>query len=315
MLRATASRATAASMMRSLPLYTRSTRVMHQSRMALSPTIEKLQKSELGQKSEYRAHYDPKLIFPILRQLKRDELDVSSSALPFSGHDVWKAYELSWLNNKGKPLVAIGTFTFPCSSTHIIESKSFKLYLNSFNNSKFACKGDVVKALCEDLSAGCGAECEVQVDLLSELETHRQAPARFDGVSLDELDISVDAYTVDPGLLAVDAGPEVDEVLHSDLLKSNCLVTSQPDWGSLQITYTGQRLSHEGLLKYIISFRNHEEFHEQCVERVFTDIMKRCQPQHLTVEARYTRRGGLDISPKRSTEAAPSRAFARLARQ
>lgn len=271
--------------------------------------------SELGKKSEYQATYTPSLLFPIPRQQKRDEIGIVAGPLPFTGHDVWNAYEISWLNTKGKPLVAIGTFTFPCTSACIVESKSFKLYLNSFNNTNYSSKGEVHEALVADLSAACGAPVHVELNLLQDLQTSTLG-ASFAGSSLDDLDVAIDDYTVEPSVLKVSEDPTtVQECLHSNLLKSNCLVTGQPDWGSISIEYTGRRIVHETLLKYIISFRNHEEFHEQCVERVFTDVIRHCQPEELTVEARYTRRGGLDISPLRSTKASPAMQFQRLVRQ
>lgn len=253
--------------------------------------------SPLGKKSSYIAHYQPDLLFPIPRQTKRDEINVPA-LLPFKGVDVWNAFEISWLNEKGKPLVALGEFIFPCESPNLIESKSFKLYLNSFNNTSFVSVNEVIKILEKDLSQATGALVKVK---LIEIEKFSGNITSFSGNCLDALDITCDQYQTCPDFLMTE-NERVSENLYSNLLKSNCLVTGQPDWGSVRIQYTGRKISHEGLLKYIISFRNHNEFHEQCVERIFMDIMQRCTPEKLTVEARYTRRGGLDINPFRSTE-------------
>lgn len=257
--------------------------------------------SPLGRPVAYRDTYAPELLFPIPRQTKRDEIGVHANALPFVGEDVWNAYELSWLNPRGKPVVALGTFTVPAASPRLIESKSLKLYLNSLNQTRFESVDEVRECLARDLSAANGAGVVVQIQALS------QRPQRvFDypvGVLLDELDIEVDAYQPDPDLLSLSPsdGDEVTETLFSHLLKSNCLVTGQPDWGTVVVRYCGASIDRTGLLRYIVSFRNHDEFHEQCVERIFCDIMRKCAPRHLAVCARYTRRGGLDINPFRST--------------
>ncbi|MBD3777512.1 MAG: NADPH-dependent 7-cyano-7-deazaguanine reductase QueF, partial [Thiotrichales bacterium] len=210
--------------------------------------------------------------------------------------DIWTAYEVSWLNAKGKPVAVIAEFAFPADSPNLIESKSFKLYLNSFNGTCFSSQQEVEDLWVKDLSAACGGE--VQVDVRS-LNGDEMLIGQLPGENLDDLDIEVDTYQVRPELLTVEA-EVVEETLNSHLLKSNCLVTGQPDWGSIVIRYEGPQINHENLLKYLISFREHNEFHEQCVERVFTDIMRQCKPQKLTVYARYVRRGGLDINPYRS---------------
>jgi len=255
-----------------------------------------LEHSPLGKSSAYISQYQPDLLFPVPRQLKRDEIGIQG-ALPFTGADIWNAFEMSWLNAKGKPIVAYAEFIFPCESTHLIESKSFKLYLNSLNNTTFESFAAVKKILMRDLSKAAGAN--VSVKLMPLTETPQTIVRQFDGISLDELDITCDTYTTQPAYLMTE--PEkVTEMLHSDLLKSNCLITGQPDWASVQIQYTGNKINHAGLLKYIISFRNHNEFHEQCVERIFMDIMQYCQPEKCLVIARYTRRGGLDINPWRA---------------
>jgi 7-cyano-7-deazaguanine reductase len=265
----------------------------------------------LGKEISYISHYQPDLLFPIPRQLNRDEIGVSG-VLPFKGQDIWTAFEISWLNAKGKPMVAIGDFIFPCESPNLIESKSFKLYLNSFNNTKFDSLDVVEATIRKDLSAAVKADVVVNIVLVDSF-SGRELGA-FAGESLDHLDIECNTYLVTPKFLKVD-GVIVTETLTSDLLKSNCLVTGQPDWASVQIEYTGQKIQREGLLKYLVSFRDHNEFHEQCVERIFVDIMKYCAPQKLTVYARYTRRGGLDINPYRSTEVIKVPQNVRLSRQ
>jgi len=255
-----------------------------------------LKHAPLGKQSSYISHYQPGLLFPISRASKRDEIGISS-ALPFYGNDIWNAFEVSWLNAKGKPIVGAAEFFFPCESPNIIESKSFKLYLNSLNNTSFNSFAEVKKILARDLSEAAGAVVSVKLFPLSHAAVN--IAQQFDGICLDDLDIACDTYTTQPEYLATENNA-ITETLHSDLLKSNCLVTGQPDWGSLQITYTGKQINHAGLLKYIVSFRNHNEFHEQCVERIFMDVMTHCQPEKLFVYARYTRRGGLDINPYRA---------------
>jgi len=257
----------------------------------------------LGKSVEYPDQLDRGLLFPIPRFEKRQELGIDENALPFQGIDIWNAYEVSWLNAKGKPQVALAEFTFPCSSEFLIESKSFKLYLNSFNQSRQASNDQVISIMRRDLSAACGENVWVKLSPISQQSTNRVQT--LSGVLLDELDIEVDEYAYNPNLLKCsEESIQVDEVLQSHLLKSNCLVTGQPDWGSVQIAYTGSSIDRVALLKYLISFRQHNEFHEQCVERIFCDIMHYCQPQKLSVYARYTRRGGLDINTFRSNHTA-----------
>lgn len=270
--------------------------------------------SPLGKKVDYQDHYDPSLLFPIARQQKRDEIGVDEAALPFAGVDLWTGFELSWLNSKGKPQVAIATFRIPADSPKLIESKSFKLYLNSYNQTRIASWEQVQAQLQLDLSNAAGAP--VSVELLSPAHFAAEQIRELDGDSIDELDIEIDSYEPCPQLLHADAANLVSETLSSQLLKSNCLVTGQPDWGSVQIRYTGPKIEREALLRYLIGFRQHNEFHEQCVERIFVDILRACQPQSLTVYARYTRRGGLDINPWRSNAAdAAMPANVRTARQ
>lgn len=273
------------------------------------------EQSPLGKPSAYKTEYDPTLLFPIPRQPKRTEIGLAEGrALPFFGVDIWNAYELSWLNMKGKPQVALASFLIPADTPNIVESKSFKLYLNSFNQSKIASPEALQQLLHHDLSEAIGGT--VQVRLVTEAEMGTQKMGELDGVLLDRLDIETDIYEPAPHLLhaAQDESP-VEETLVSHLLKSNCLVTGQPDWGSVQIRYVGAPINQEALLKYLISFRNHNEFHEQCVERIFTDVMRQCKPLKLAVYARYTRRGGLDINPFRTNFNTPWPDNRRNARQ
>ncbi|HEY8027235.1 MAG TPA: NADPH-dependent 7-cyano-7-deazaguanine reductase QueF [Burkholderiaceae bacterium] len=254
--------------------------------------------SPLGKSSAYETQYNPGLLFPIARQTKRDELGLHGT-LPFYGVDIWNAYEVSWLNLRGKPQIAIASVTVPADSPNIVESKSFKLYLNSFNQTKLAGNDALLELLRADLSTGFGAP--VQISLTTPDNFAKCRMAELDGMLLDRLDIEVDNYSPAPGLLKANFEESpVEEMLLSHLLKSNCLVTGQPDWGSVQISYAGPQIDQESLLRYLIGFREHNEFHEQCVERIFVDILQHCKPQKLAVYARYTRRGGLDINPWRS---------------
>jgi 7-cyano-7-deazaguanine reductase len=256
-------------------------------------------KLPLGKATRYASHYDPGLLCPVPRQLKRAELGLAG-ALPFHGVDIWNAYELSWLTPQGKPVVAMGELRFPCESANLVESKSLKLYLNSFNQTRFDNLEDVRARVSLDVSGAAGAPVDVRI--IGAEEFSRGHFAALPGACLDTLDIAVDDYSLAPQLLAgaADDSQPVFETLHSHLLKSNCLVTGQPDWGSLLIRYRGGRIERTALLRYIISFRQHNEFHEQCVERIFCDLLYHCRPQQLSVYARYTRRGGLDINPFRS---------------
>ena len=250
----------------------------------------------LGKATEYKETYSPGLLQAVPRSMNRVELHLTAD-LPFFGTDRWNGYELSWLNSKGKPQVAIMRCEVPASSAHLIESKSFKLYLNSFNQSHFECIDSVAETLTKDLSQ-CAGE-QVKIVLFTPAEFSHMQIAGFNALSIDDLDIEVNDYQLEPSNLTID-DQQVEETLSSDLLKSNCLITNQPDWGSVLIRYQGQQINHEGLLRYLISFRQHNEFHEQCVERIFCDIMANCKPNKLSVYARYTRRGGLDINPFRS---------------
>ncbi|HYP84691.1 NADPH-dependent 7-cyano-7-deazaguanine reductase QueF [Variovorax sp.] len=285
--------------------------------MNLSNTPEQ---SPLGHATVYPDHYDPGQLFPIARAAQRAGLGIRDDALPFFGADLWSAFELSWLNARGKPQLAIAHFTIPCETPNIIESKSFKLYLNSFNNAVFHDAQAVRDRLVEDLSLavwrGSDRTGRVGVKLLAPELFDREPVHELDGVDLDRLDLECTHQHPAPELLSANTGEQpVTETLTSRLLKSNCPVTGQPDWGSVQIRYSGPQIDQAGLLRYIVSFRGHNDFHEHCVERIFNDIRQRCQPTRLAVYARYTRRGGLDINPFRTSWPQPLPANVRTARQ
>jgi 7-cyano-7-deazaguanine reductase len=269
--------------------------------------------SPLGKATVYADRYDASLLFPIPRQGKRDEIGVSAGTLPFHGVDVWNGYELSWLDARGKPVVAVAEFRFPATTPNIVESKSFKLYLNSFAQERMDDDAQVLATLVRDLSAASGGPVDVVLRAPNDLDgTPLGEP---EGILLDTQELDFDSYGPPrPDFLATRDG-DVREVLVSHLLRSNCPVTGQPDWGSVQIAYTGAPIDRAGLLRYLVSFRSHTEFHEQCVERIFMDLRARCAPRELSVYARYTRRGGLDINPFRSTDPAAVPANPRGARQ
>ena len=270
-------------------------------------------KLELGEKSEYQSQYNPEKLFPIPRTRKRMEIGIDPNNPPFNGFDLWNHYEISWLNEKGKPIVATAEIIYDCNSSNIIESKSLKLYFNSLNNTQFKSISEVKKIVAKDLSASVQSEVSVKFRALGE-SSPVPVQDSFIGESIDELDISCSIYSVEPTFLTASV-EVVEETLYSDLLKSNCLVTYQPDWGSVWIHYKGPKIDREGLLRYIVSFRNHNEFHEQCIERIFIDIKNHCAPQELTVYGRYTRRGGLDINPYRTTNSVQAVSNIRLPRQ
>ena len=254
---------------------------------------------KLGQNTEYKSQYDASLLQPVPRRLNREGLGIVEQQ-PFNqGADVWTCYELSWLNSNGLPQVAIADVEIDFKSENLIESKSFKLYLNSFNQTKFASIEEVEQTLTRDLSQCASGQVSVKIHKLADYTN--QPIVSFAGECIDEQEIQIESYTFSNQHLENVAEDEiVEETLVSHLLKSNCLITSQPDWGSVQIHYVGKRLNREKLLRYLVSFREHNEFHEQCVERIFTDLMQFSKPEKLTVYARYTRRGGLDINPFRS---------------
>jgi 7-cyano-7-deazaguanine reductase len=272
-----------------------------------------LKHSLLGKPTEYVGEYDPGLLFPISRQHGREEIGVGG-VLPFFGVDIWNAYEMSWLDWRGKPHIAVATFAFPADSPNIVESKSFKLYLGSFSRTRFESLDKVVEALKRDLCQVSGSN--VSLHIIKPSEFYRLAFSELEGTPLDELEVEADMYFPDASLLVADhSQSSIEEVVFSDLLKSNCPMTGQPDWASVQIHYAGAPIDHTSLLRYIVSYRGHAGFHEQCVEQIFTDIAKVCRPEKLAVYARYTRRGGLDINPYRSNFSSQAPHNARTARQ
>ncbi|SDS46339.1 7-cyano-7-deazaguanine reductase [Halopseudomonas xinjiangensis] len=272
------------------------------------------EQSPLGKSSAYVSVYTPSLLFPIAREPKWQELGLDAENLPFHGADIWNCYELSWLNPSGKPEIAAAEFVFPLRGARIVESKSFKLYLNSFNQTVFSDRREVLRTLESDLSVA--AQGPVMVRLLNMGQLYQGGMSQMPGFCLDDLDVRVDCYEYDAGLLQLDSNSEATrESLYSHLLKSNCPVTGQPDWASVSIRYAGPRIDRASLLRYLVSFRQHSDFHEQCVERIFCDMRALLgDSAELTVYARYVRRGGLDINPYRSTEPGMPENF-RLARQ
>jgi 7-cyano-7-deazaguanine reductase len=271
------------------------------------------EQSQLGKPAPYADQYDASLLFPIARADQRAKLGLIETP-PFFGADMWTVYELSWLNLRGKPQVALAHITVPCESPCMVESKSFKLYLNSFTNSRFADARDVRERIRADISAATGSG--IGIKTIGPELFDREPIHEMDGLNLDRLDVECLHYTPAPELLFAEFDePPVTETLTSNLLKSNCLVTGQPDWGSVQIAYSGPQINQEGLLQYLVSFRNHNEFHEHCVERIFMDVWTRCKPIKLSVYARYTRRGGLDINPFRTSYPQALPPNIRMARQ
>ena len=258
-----------------------------------------LKSLKLGQKTEYASQYDLTLLQPVPRALNRDGLGITQNQ-PFTiGADIWTAYEISWLNEKGLPQVAIADIYLDYQSQNLIESKSFKLYLNSLNQSKFADFNAVQQTMQRDLSECAQGDVKVRLNPVSVYNS--QKIDHLQGDCIDEQDIEITSYEFNADWLKDCVSNEiVEEKLVSHLLKSNCLITNQPDWGTLHIHYVGRKIDHEKLLRYVVSFRQHNEFHEQCVERIFCDLMHYAKPEKLTVYARYTRRGGLDINPFRS---------------
>lgn len=267
----------------------------------------------LGAQVDYPEHYDPSVLHPIARREGRERLGLGESP-NFCGVDIWNAYELSWLDGRGKPHVGVAEFHFPAASPCIIESKSFKLYLNSYNQSAFASVDEVVSRLTADLSKACGADVAVFVYGPGQWSASLQ-PQEMPGRCIDEIDIEVTDYQPSAQLLACEAYVDDEQQYYSHLLRSRCPVTGQPDWASVSICCSGPKLDEGSLLRYLVSFRQQNDFHEQCVEQIFRDIRAACRPQSLTVYARYLRRGGLDINPWRSTEAVPERLNLRAFRQ
>lgn len=258
-----------------------------------------LKSLKLGQKTEYASQYDRTLLQSVPRALNRDGLGITQNQ-PFTiGADIWTAYEISWLNEKGLPQVAIADIYLDYQSQNLIESKSFKLYLNSFNQSKFTDFNAVQQTMQRDLIECAQGDVKVRLNPVAVYDA--QKIEHLQGDCIDEQDIEITSYEFNANWLKDCVSDEiVEEKLVSHLLKSNCLITNQPDWGTLHIHYVGKKINHEKLLRYVVSFRQHNEFHEQCVERIFCDLMHYAKPEKLTVYARYTRRGGLDINPFRS---------------
>ncbi|MBG3013203.1 NADPH-dependent 7-cyano-7-deazaguanine reductase QueF [Proteus faecis] len=281
--------------------------------MSLYQGDKSLEALSLGKETQYHDQYDAGLLQGVPRSLNRDSLSLTAENLPFHGGDIWTMYELSWLNSKGLPQVAIGHVELDATTENLIESKSFKLYLNSFNQTRFESWDIVEKTLLNDLTTCAKGKVNLTIYPLSHFTS--QPIVDFAGECIDEQDIEIDNYQFDVQWLNESTTDTlVEETLVSHLLKSNCLITNQPDWGSVAIQYKGKKIDREKLLRYLVSFRQHNEFHEQCVERIFHDIMQLCTPETLTVYARYTRRGGLDINPWRSNcEFVPE--ISRLARQ
>jgi 7-cyano-7-deazaguanine reductase len=270
-----------------------------------------LDASPLGRATAYAECYDPRLLFPVERAPLRAELGFGA-ALPFGGVDLWTAYELSWLDPGGRPRVAIATFAVPALSPRLVESKSVKLYLTAFNQTRFSSEGEVAAAIRRDMSGAAGAEVGVTLTLPQGFSALPRA--ELAGECLDLLPITVDAFEPDPRALVVD-GPIVAELLYTRLFRSVCPVTGQPDYASVQLAYSGPRIGHDGLLRYLVSFRRHPGFHEHCVERIFTDVWRHCAPESLSVYARFMRRGGIDINPYRTSGESAPPSNARTARQ
>lgn len=273
--------------------------------------MNEISNSPLAQKTLYISDYDPSLLYPIDRSINRNTLGIKAD-LPFFGADIWNSYEVSWLNENGLPINAIAQITVAAISPRLIESKSMKLYLNSFNDTKFTDLSHVTETIQQDLSRATAGEVIVSLTPIADIET--TTLHNLPGRNIDNQNIKIETYQVDPSLLCT-TGQVVEETLCSNSLKSNCPVTGQPDWASVHINYTGQEIDHGSLLRYLVSFRQHDEFAEQCVERLFTDLMQRCQPSALTVMLLYTRRGGIDINPYRSTEQQPLIPTTRTIRQ
>jgi 7-cyano-7-deazaguanine reductase len=259
-----------------------------------------------GKQLRNKDRYDPRLLVRIPRRPQREEIGIGET-LPFTGIDIWTAYELSWLDQKGKPHVALGTVVIPADSPSLIESKSFKLYLNSFSQTPIESVLTVKGTIEKDISAACGSQADVALTLPEVFRA--MTVEELEGEYIDDLEVNISDYQPNSMLLLA-GSPTVEETLSSNLLKTNCPLTGQPDWGSIQIQYRGPRIDRQGLLKYLVSYRQYQAFHEHCVERIFMDLLRQCQPERLSVYARYTRRGGLDINPFRTNcDAPPPRNF------
>ena len=261
---------------------------------------------------EYVTTYTPSLLEFIPRRKQRQTLGIAEGTLPFKGQDLWNAYEFTWLNQTGKPEVAVLQLHVPSESSHLTESKSLKLYLGSFSNTAFAHRAEVIRALESDLTHG--TQAPVGVLLCAPEQVQQEGIGRLIGTNLDLQDIEITEYLWNPALLMLESAVARRESVYTHLFKSLCPMTGQPDFASILVQYNGNSISHEGLLRYLVSFREHAEFAEQVTERIFVDIMNRCAPEELAVSARYTRRGGIDINAYRSLDGKPS-AEVRLWRQ
>ena len=254
----------------------------------------------LGKKTSYKTHYNPSLLFAISREKKRKEININPHTLPFTGYDLWNCYEITWLNQNGKPEIAIAELIIPCESPYLIESKSLKLYLVSFSNTKFQSQQMVESTIKKDLETKLLSKIKIKLSSFKN-SSKKLSSLFYQAKNLDNLDIACNEYMPNKNLLSTNK-KLVEETLCSNLLKSNCPVTNHPDYASILIQYEGKQIIHRGLLKYIISYRNKSEFHEQCIEQIFIDIKEKCEPNQLTIHARYTRRGGIDINPFRTTK-------------
>jgi len=265
-----------------------------------------------GEKTEYVTTYTPSLLESLPRNDNREALGIAEGALPFRGIDIWNAYEFTWLNGSGRPEIAVAQFQVPCSSANMVESKSLKLYLGSFSQTRFGNRNEVISTIESDLSVATRAP--VSVSLYAPDHIQHAGLGVLAGTCLDTLDVEVDEYSCNPEFLVVENSIIGREALYTNLMKSVCPITGQPDTASVFVQYHGENISHEGLLRYLISYREHAEFSEQIVERIFVDVMNRCAPDRLTVQAQFTRRGGIDINPFRSHDENPT-ANVRLWRQ
>lgn len=269
-----------------------------------------VESSLLGQVTEYPDQYDPSVLYPIARQLGRQTTaDVAGVC---QGVDWWHVFELSWLDHSGKPQVAIGRLSIPADSVNLIESKSLKLYFNSLNFQRFDNQAQLIEWVERDLSAV--AQASVGLTLFN---VHQLAVCAPMGQCIDHLPINAQFDHPDANILSFDPDNIFveNELLYSDLLRSNCPVTHQPDWGTIFVQYKGKQVCHKSLLSYIISFRRHNGFHENCVEQIYADLWRQLNPERLMVYAAYTRRGGLDINPCRVSHLDWLPTPVRLARQ
>lgn len=268
---------------------------------------------QLGKNTEYPSQYDNRILFPIARSVSREVLGIFEP-LPFFGQDIWNAYELSWLDKDGRPRAGLAEIVIPANSTHIIESKSFKLYLNSFNQTRIGDSERLRQMIMRDISEVCGGIATVTI--MPATASHAFPIESFYGEVIDDLEVDINYYgPPEPLYLNTSEDTQINETLVSHIFRSNCPVTNQPDWASIQIRYLGKRIEREGLLRYLVSYRTHNDFHENCVEHIYSDIWKQCRPLQLSVYARFTRRGGLDINPFRGSDGMVAPSNMRLIRQ